>query len=53
MSWVPSEPRHVFGPSVLLHPEPERFLEQQLLTFASLIGICLAAGYAASRIAGW
>jgi hypothetical protein len=38
---------------LLLHPEPERFLEQQLLAFSSLLGICVAAGYAASRIAGW
>jgi hypothetical protein len=53
MSWVPSEPRPVFGPAVLLHPEPERFFEQQLLTCAALLGICVAAGYAASRIAGW
>ena len=53
MSWAPSEPRPIFGPSVVLHPEPESYLEQQLLTFASLLGICIAAGYAASRIAGW
>jgi hypothetical protein len=53
MAWVPSEPRPVFGPAVLLHPEPASFFEQQLLTFSSLLGICVAAGYAASRIAGW
>ncbi|MBN9085682.1 MAG: hypothetical protein J0J01_02140 [Reyranella sp.] len=53
MAWVPSEPRPVFGPAVLLHPEPERFFEQRLLSFASLLGICVAAGYVASRITGW